>query len=746
MILVIMASTVWALQKAMNAKSAPESDEVEWTLTGPGGGGWIQSVAFDPKDPDTIYVGSDVGGFYVSFDGGKKFEVRNNGLRDCFVEVIAVHPQNPDIILLGTQGGIFRTTNKGKTWRWVRNGFPPTQRYSYSAPIGAICFDPQTPNIVYAGIGRPRQAREGGSGEGQGAIYRSNDGGISWQRIDNGQLPKDAVISDIEVKPDDSNTILVATNKGVFRSDDGGQTWQLSNNGLPHHFVQELAFAPSQPNRVYLTLLTTSREGQEWNGGVYRSDDAGRTWKPCSGNLPKRVGPDLYRQSNYGEIVVDPRDHNVVYVGGRSWWNPGVYKTTDGGQTWQWLTVHDGKVWTNMDYGWITFWGCAVECLAISPANPNRLSFGTSGHLFISTDGGVSWQQRYCVQLPDGRFRGNGLEVTCVNDIVPDPTVKGRIYFCYADIGLLISNDGGKTFQRSYEGMRAGGNCFTVTVDPKRPKTIWAATGQWAWNEGYICRSGDGGKTWQVVGEPKTGLPNGQVRHIALDQKSQVNKRRLVVTVNGHGFFESTDGGISWRCINGNFPPEAVKRPRGILLNPQNPLHIIVACAGTPEKGAGVYETKDSGNNWHRLNEEPFFADIQRLIVDPKNFSTLYIAAREFYDHETKRLYPGGVFKSTDGGRTWRQILDYHFVSTVVVHPTNSFIIYAATTDHPYHDDCVAEGVLKSEDGGQTWRKVNKGLSHLNISCLAIDPFDPKRLYAGTIGNSAFIGTIKPGR
>ncbi len=732
----------------MKATDAPESNEVQWKLVGPGGGGWIQSLAFDPKDPNTIYVGCDVGGFYVSFDSGKSFEIRNNGLRDYFVECIAVHPQNPNIILLGTQGGIFRTTDRGKTWHWVRNGFPPTQRYSYSSPIGAICFDPQNPNIVYAGVGRPRNAREGREGQGQGAIYRSTDGGLTWQRIDNGQLPRDAVISDIEVKPDDSSVILVATNKGLFRSDDGGKTWQPSNEGLPHAFVQEIAFAPSQPNRVYLTLLTTAREGQAWNGGVYRSDDAGRTWRSCTGNLPQRVGPDLYRQSNYGEIVVDPQIADVVYVGGRSWWNPGVYKSVDGGRSWKWVTVHDGKRWVNMDYGWIDFWGCAVECLAISPVKPDRLAFGTSGHLFVTDDGGKTWQQRYCVQLPDGLFHGNGLEVTCVNDIVPDPIRKGRIYLCYADIGLLISDDGGKTFRRSHEGMKASGNCFTVIVDPQRPNTVWAATGQWAWNEGYICRSDDGGKTWRVVGEPATGLPNGQVRNIVLDLSSPANKRRLLVTVNGHGFFESKDGGFSWQSINGNLPQEAAKQPRGILLNPKNPMHIVVACAGTPETGAGVYETQDGGKSWRRLNTEPVLANIQCLTAEPipspkfpvPNLKVLYIAAREFYDHATKRLYLGGVYKSADGGRTWQRILDYHFVSDIVVHPRNPSIIYAATTDHPYHDDCVAEGVLKSDDGGKTWRKVNNGLSHRNISCLAIDPHDPTVLYAGTGGNSAFVG------
>jgi photosystem II stability/assembly factor-like uncharacterized protein len=724
------------------ASEAPESKEIVWKNIGPGGGGWIQSLAFDPKDPNTIFLGCDVGGFYISTDFGKHFKIQNKGLTDYFVECIAPNPKNPNIILIGTQGGIFRSTDKGKSWRKITQGFPPPQRYSYSSPIGAIAFDPQNPNIVYAGIGRPRQAREGGNGQGQGAIYKSEDGGITWKRIDAGQLPSDAVINDIEVKPDDGKVILVATNKGVFRSDDGGKNWKPSNNGLPQLFVQELAFAPSQPNRVYLTLLTTAREGEKWNGGVFRSDDGGRTWRECDSGLKKIVGKSLYEQSNYNELVVDPKNGDIVYVGGRSWWCPGVYRSRDGGESWEWVS-RPSPPNKNMDYGWIDFWGPSVECLAISPADPKRLAFGTSGHLFLSDDGGESWHQAYCITYPDGRFKGNGLEVTCLHSIVPDPVRRNRLYLCYFDIGLLISDDGGLSFRRSYKGMKGEGNCFTVVVDPKSPETIWAGTGQWAWNEGYLCRSKDGGNSWEVVG---SGLPNGQVKQIVLDLKSPVGKRRLLATVNGYGFYESTDGGENWHSINGDLPPDAVKQPRGILLDPKNEKHIIVACGGSP-KFAGIYETRDGGKSWRILNEERIFANIQALTADPKDFSKLYLAVREYYDQAEQRMYPGGLFKSVDGGRSWERILDYHFVSSAIVSPANSEIIYATTTDHPYHDDCVAEGVLKSSDGGKTWRKVNEGLSHLNISCISIDPFDPSRLFVGTGGNGAFIGrdfAIKP--
>jgi photosystem II stability/assembly factor-like uncharacterized protein len=467
--------------------------------------------------------------------------------------------------------------------------------------------------------------------------------------------------------------------------------------------------------------------------------------------------------SQIKDLAVDPRDPNVVYAGSRSWVTAGVYKTVDGGQHWTRVTRYGKQDAPNMDYGWLDFWGPAIECLSLSPARPDRLACGTSGHVFTSDDGGTTWQQRYCRVLekrtgpicrdgPEGaahkldlspfskRFSGNGLEVTCLNAIVPDPVSRRRLWFCYADIGLLISEDGGRSFSRSFQGMKHAGNCFTVVIDPQRPSTVWAATGQWSHNAGDIGRSEDGGRTWQVVGKPDMGLPDGQVKHLSLDPASPVEKRRLVATVQGAGIYETRDGGRSWHPVNGDLPATAAKAPRGLLLDPANSRHLVAALGGAPEAGTGVYATQDGGRSWKRLHEAGLFADITCLASDLKNVDCLYVTTRQHYDQATRKAYPGGLFASRDAGRNWARILDFRFVQTVAVSPANPRVLYVGTNDHPYHDAYAAEGLLKSRDGGQTWQRESSGLSHRGIHCLSISPHDASLLYIGTGGNGAFIG------
>ncbi len=736
-----LALTIGILAPAL-PENTPAGGDIAWRNVGPGGGGWIQSITADPLREGVLHVGCDVGGYYRSDDASRSYTIQNTGLHGYFIECIAVHPEDPTTIILGAESGIYKSTDDGRSWRWIREGFPEAQRYRYSAPIGALAFDPADPTTVYAGIGRPRFGKEGA-----GAIYRSDDTGESWSVCSlPGQLPDDTIIRDIEVAAGDRPYIIAATDQGVFRSVDQGTRWAKAT-GLAHDSARELAMAASHPSIVYATLDTTARDAEPWNGGVYRSDDGGLTFERRSEGLPTRVGKSgAHRAMNSTcqEIVVDPTDSDIAYVGNNSWVSAGVYRTDDGGLTWTNSAYRLGdRTSSYSDYGWLTQWGASVKCMTISPSG--SVYFGTSGQVYATDDGGETWGQRYCEMQPDGRFSGTGLEVTCSMDIVPAPHREGRIYLGYNDIGLLITDDGGQTFRRSFAGMKQASNCFTIVPDPEDPDLLWACTGQWASNQGDVCRSSDGGETWQVVGNPDSGLPNGQTRVLRLDANSPRGNRRLYVTCAQNGVYRSTDGGDSWTCISGDLAQDVAGRVRGLLLDPGNAQRIRIAIGGSPSNGAGIYETADGGAAWRKINEGTEFADIRELDVDPSDFDTLYVCQRALYDRQVEPpiARPGGLFKSTDGGRTWSHLLEYHFTECVAVSPMDSNVLYLGTTDHPYHDDAIAAGVLKSEDGGATWQTENVGRSHMNVSSLAVRPDadGAASVMVGTGGNGVFIGT-----
>ncbi len=737
----LLCRACWLLVIVIVLPRCTSAADITWQSIGPGGGGWIEAIACDPRTPDLLYVGGDVGGFYRSPDGGRSYTMCTEGLTDRFVEAIAVHPRDRAILLLGMEGGVFKSTDGGKTWAEKRHGFPPPQRWSFAAPIGALCFDPTRPDVVYAGIGRPRWNKDG-----KGHIYRSRDCGETWQLVTlPGMLAPQAIVSDLEVSPDGAY-LLAATNQGLYRSENGGESWgRVAAESLPLA-VAEVAIATTNPRLAYCTVTTTARDSEPWNGGVWRSEDCGKTWVRRVQGLEQRVGKrdqPAPMTAAYREIVVDPRDPEVVYVGGDAWVAAGVFKSVDGGEHWARVSWHYGPG-KNMDYGWITQWGPSVECLAISPAQPDTLVFGTSGHVFTTHDGGKRWEQRYCTQWPDGRFAGTGLEVTCLNDIVVDRADPRRVYFGFFDIGLLISDDAGTSFRKSSQGMRYAGNCFTVVGDPTEGKRLWAGTGEWGANRGDVCRSDDRGASWQVVGKPETGLPDGQTRCLLVDPASPVGRRTLYVTSKGNGLYRSDDDGGTWRAINGGLPPAAARQPCRLVMDPADTKHLRVALGGNPATGSGIYESRDGGTAWARVSDEAPFADVQYFAADPRRFDTLYLCQREKYDRSFTPpvQFPGGLFKSTDGGRTWACSYSYHFVSCVAVSPVDSNHLLVGTTDHPYHDGWRAEGVLRSTDGGTTWQQEVSGLSPWNVSCITIDPHDPTRLYVGTGGDGVFVGKL----
>jgi photosystem II stability/assembly factor-like uncharacterized protein len=702
--------------------------EPVWRNLGPGGGGWIQSICASPQRSGELLVGADLGGFYRSTDGGASYTITNTGLQGYFVECIVPDPMNPDVIYLGCESGVYKSTDRGGTWQWLRDGFPPINRWDWSAPIGALALDPQNAMVLYAGIGRPRWQQFG-----RGAVYKTVDGGARWKQVNApGSLPADALVTDLVIDPRDSRRLFLACQYGVYRSDNGGVSWVLTITGLPHPHVRRIALCRSQPDVLYLTLWAKPSQ-QPWQGGVYKSTDGGKRWTACLQGLGRYVGkpgePDPMT-ANYDRLVVHPDNPNVVYVGGCSWVNATIYKTTDGGRTWT-DVVRRGSGGNVVD-GWITFWGLDVQCLSMSPFDPQTLFFGTSGQVFKTSDGGAHWQQIYTRMLGDGRFQGTGLEVTVVIDVVVHPSDPQRLYFCYYDIGLLLSEDGGKSFRRSIQGITPAemqGNCYALAFDPGNAAHCWGSFG--SASVGVIGESYDSGATWNTVGTEKGGLPG--VPHRVLRAETA---KRLATLADGQGVFVSEDGGRTWQPRNTNLPHGDV---RGLVLDPTQPGRWWCALGDNRANPRALFRTLDAGRTWQQTGRDLQVPGAQRLVLAPSDPQRLYLGAGESYTGG--RVYPGGVYRSNDGGRTWQCILVDDFVHGLAVDPRDADIVYAGLDDAPYHDQSTGDGIKMTRDGGTTWEALG-GLTSQHVICITVDAHDPARLYLGTGGNGVFVGRV----
>ena len=701
------------------------AENIPWRSVGPGGGGWIQSILWSRHAKDRLFVGCDVGGFYVSEDAGRHYEMRNRGLKHMYVETIAEHPSNPGILFLGTLGGIYKTTDRGQTWQEKRSGLPPISDSQHTIQISKFVFAPGNPNTLYAAVGQPR-TRKGARGE----IWRSDDCGETWRMVVKSGLAKDVDIYDLSVAADNPNRMLAATNKGLFRSEDGGEMWTPSNEGLPSHLrTRHLAWSPSDPKVVYVTLMQVGGE-KTWSAGVYRSDDGGRTWQARNNGLRQIAGKpgsgnNLCTWTDC--IAVDPRNPDVVWTGGATWWYTGVYGTSDGGENWK-------RAFPDERPGWLKFWGPTVMCLSLSPIDPSRLAFGTSGMVYTTEDGAVTWVQRYSEERTDGKIVGTGLEVTCLHSVTPSRHQRGKFYLGYYDIGLLVTDDNGRTLTRPMSGVpgKFSNSCFCVAEAPDDPMTVWAGFGSWGGGgSGCVAKSADGGQTWMPSTNAASGWIDTQVRDLTV-LGSKPNYHLLYASPKG--LIESVDSGATWACVDPAAFPEA-PRVRALA---HGSGRLYAGVAGAKGEGGAVYGRAGARPSqvWRRLTPASLsIGQIKDVAVEGDRI--LVTARNEYRDHTFRA---GGAWLSTDAGATWRKVFSDKFCDAALISGGELFV---SLTDHPYHDHCVGGGVIHSRDDGTTWTHLDgPGLQNWNVSALAADPFDRKSLWVGTGGNSVFVGRL----
>src|SRR6266851_6775863 len=555
------------------------------------GVGSIGSVAVSASEPSTVYVGtgeacirgniSHGDGVYKSLDGGKTW--KNVGLRDTrAIGRVIVNPRNPDIVFVAALGhpygpnperGIFRTTDGGKNWEKVLYKDENTGGID-------IAFDPHNPNILFASLWQTRRTpwslSSGGPGSG---LYRSNDGGTTWKRLEEHGLPKEPygrIGVAAAANSDRVYALIEAHEGGLYRSDDGGETWQAVNEGRSIQqrawYYMHIVADPQEADTVYIM-----------NVDFYKSTDGGRDFNKVK----------VPHGDNHG-LWIDPRNSRRMIA------------SNDGGAT---VSLDGGKTWTREDnqptaqfyhvitdtrtpyyvYGaqqdnstiaiasrsdngaidhsnWYPVGGGEAGYIAPYPPDPNTL-YHAGERLFKTTDGGMHWaaispdltRNDKSKQQPSGgpiNIDDTGTEYYDTIFAVAESPVTKDLIWAGTDDGLIhITRDGGKNWSNvTPKDLPEWSRISQIDASPLDAGTAYVAVDRHQNDDlrPYVYKTADYGHTWTKL---TNGIPDGSfVRAVRVDPK----KRGLLYAGTEGGVYVSFNDGADWRPPKLNLPATPV--------------------------------------------------------------------------------------------------------------------------------------------------------------------------------------------
>jgi photosystem II stability/assembly factor-like uncharacterized protein len=514
------------------------------------------------------------------------------------------------------------------------------------------------------------------------------------------------------IDPQTPSTIFAATLDGILKSTDGGTSWSPVNSGLPAdagrgYGITSLAIDPQNPTTIYAGIYGGNAVR---SGGVFKTTDGGDSWNAAKSGLP---------DGGVIALAINPQNPGTIYASSR-----GVFKSTDGGASWS--AMNSGLE------GDIGYLGFPFSALAIDPENPDTIyAAGFDTALYKTTNGGARWT----VVGYDLLF-GYGRQAESVFAVAIDPR-DSNIVFAGTSAGASKSIDGGVSWSAVKSRLITDANgplaISALAIDSQNPDTVYAIEAHTG-----VFKTTDAGTTWTTVySEPTTPAGLTVLRIDPQDPGTMYAGTPI-------GIFKTTDGGANWTAVNAGLPNDT----NGHLfictmaIDPQTPSTIYALYAVTSADvgfwvGAGVFKSVDGGVNWTRLNTpgSDFLTDLTSgLAIDPQNPSTVYVG----------NSY--GVIKTTDGGANWRWVnsgfpVSPNFilpnqnvaVTTLAIDPRNPGTVYAGA----FLYSVTGSAVFKTTNGGElkpsgSWSNVGlTGFNHAEI--LAIDSQDPSTIYARAV-------------
>ena len=703
-------------QAAAATSPSPDLSHLEWRNIGPGGiGGRIVDFAVEPGNADVIYAGTAYSGAWKSINGGITWEPVFEKENRTAVGGIAVAPSNPNVVWIGSGeangrnlvstswgDGVYKSEDGGKSW--INKGLPLSQQ------IGRVRIHPDDEDVVYVPVLGSLWHNSDAHNDARG-LWRTTDGGESWEKILSAGVH--AGIVDLDLDPRDPDLMYAAAwqrervdwswlptgnDSGLFRSTNGGETWEQLDNGLPLTDVGRVgvSICRSDPDVVYSIF-----EGPE--GGVFRSDDRGASWEQRS----SQVRGSQY----YSQIRCDPNDLDTVYAlqtqfmvshdGGSTftnemagkpvhvdhhalWIDPnnsdhlvlgndgGIYLSRDRGDTWRFVHLpitqyyeigvgmqepfyyvcggtqdnnsHCAPSGTRntdgiVDDDWYVTTGGDGFYTRTDPTDPTIVYAESQNGGLIRLDTETGERKRIKpvdpqdLRLPSrGDEPGDDPADPAATDATPidefrwnwaAPLVISRwdpatIYFGAqvvlrspnrGDTWEIISPDLSRAL--AYDNpMNDFGTIRVIAESPLQERLLAVGT-----DDGLVQVTEDGGTTWSIT-EAMPGVPEmALVRRIAL---SAHDASTIYVASSFHEYndftpyvMRSRDLGRTWESITGNLPDGSPVR--AFAEHPRNPNLLF---AGTEH---GVWATIDGGGNWFSIKNNLPTVAVHDMVVHPRD-------------------------------------------------------------------------------------------------------------------------------